>query len=165
MALRAVDRMFTFFLWQAEHGAAVGAFAIHVRFAVAEFVFLQLEEAREFAHDLQKFPILDLSAVNVSREKAEQIQCDQEKLQYPKNDALQEYIDDQQGKICPKQRLIQCIVEISAVQKTSNHIPEFHFGSESFLLPEVFFRLLPLFSYYGYSIPHLHKPNVKFTDM
>ena len=100
--------------------------AVYMRLAVAKFVFLQLEKAGEFVPYLQKGAVLLLAAVDGPGEKAEEIECHEQQLKDPQHDALEKYVDQQDHKIDPEERLIQLVIAVPPVHKADHFILKFH---------------------------------------
>jgi hypothetical protein len=125
------------FLRQAKYRLAMLAFAVNMRLAVAEFVLLQLEKAREPIPNFQKGAVFLLSAVNIAGEEAEEIERDYEQLYDPKDPALEKEPDDQKCTIDPKDRPVEAVVSVSPVHKANDLIRKFAFLHEMFLSCEI----------------------------
>lgn len=113
----AVDRMLPLDFGKAKLLMAGGAFFVDVRFAVAELIALELEEASDTTEETAKRHVFPLTLVGLFGKNAKGRPEEQYHLDKVDDDAFYKQIDDQQGERDPDGGVIQRVDAVATVHE------------------------------------------------
>ena len=125
--------MLTLALGKSEVRLAMRTGTVDMGLTVAEFTFLQLEEAFYPVPYIHKPSVFTLSFINILRQSTEDTPYYESVLQKPDDPRMEEYINQGQCHRSPQKSDAQLVDAVTSVHKSDEFFSEFHNTPRSFV--------------------------------